>query len=168
MLKWAIRGLLAAGVVVLLVVALGTPRPSAEPAPTLTVAPTTPPATATAGPVSPTLQPTARAQDERVVSRVTRATLAPYPTSTPRPANQPFVNVVDFGYLPEVIRIRVGQTVTWQNGGKELHDVTGIDGWYSGPIADMAEYRHTFGFPGSFGYRCTVYPDMRGTVVVEN
>ena len=77
---------------------------------------------------------------------------------------QVIVNVVDFGYMPSVVRIHVGQTVVWQNGGRELHDVTGDDDWHSGPIEGASAYRHTFGFEGIFTYRCSVHPDMRGTI----
>jgi plastocyanin len=57
--------------------------------------------------------------------------------------------------------------VVWSNGGRELHDVTGED-WYSGPVEPPATYRHTFGFPGRFAYRCSVHPDMLGTVIVAD
>jgi plastocyanin len=103
---------------------------------------------------------------ERIVSRIARDTPAPYPTSTPLPRDIGVVNIVDFGYMPSVIRIHVGQTVVWQNGGRELHDVTGNDDWHSGPIDPSTEYRHTFGFEGTFNYRCSVHPDMLGSVVV--
>ena len=117
----------------------------------------------------PTARPTVTSAPfvERIISRISRETPAPYPTATPPPAGFAFVNVVDFGYMPSVTRIHVGETVVWQNGGRELHDVTGEDDWHSGPIERMAEYRHTFGFEGSFAYRCSVHPDMRGTIIVR-
>jgi plastocyanin len=115
------------------------------------------------------VQPTATSAPfiERITSRIARDTPAPYPTSTPTPDGLAFVNVVDFGYMPSVTRIHVGQTVVWQNGGRELHDVTGDDDWHSGPIEAPTAYRHTFGFEGTFTYRCSVHPDMRGTIVVS-
>jgi plastocyanin len=118
----------------------------------------------------PTPQPTATSAPvvERIISRIARETPAPYPTSTPVPDGLSFVNVVDFGYMPSVTRIRVGQTVVWQNGGRELHDVTGDDDWHSGPIEGSSAYRHTFGFEGTFTYRCSVHPDMRGTIIVHS
>ena len=103
---------------------------------------------------------------ERIISRIARETQAPYPTSTPVPAGLAFVNVVDFGYMPSVTRIHVGETVVWSNGGRENHDVTGDDDWHSGPIEAPAAYRHTFGFEGTFNYRCSVHLDMHGTIIV--
>jgi plastocyanin len=68
--------------------------------------------------------------------------------------------------MPQDLRIRVGQTVTWTNDGRELHDVTGDD-WFSGPIEPTRQYRHTFGFAGRFTYRCSVHLDMRGSIIVS-
>ena len=82
------------------------------------------------------------------------------------PAGFAFVSAVDFAYMPSVTRIHVGETVVWSNGGRELHDVTGDDDWHSGPIEAPVEYRHTFGFEGTFTYRCSVHPDMHGTIIV--
>jgi len=168
MVTWIIRVVLAAGAVIVLITALGSRAPAAEQPATVAAVPPTdvPEPTPT---VAPTPRPTATTEAfvERIVSRISRETPAAYPTSTPRPDGQGFVSAVDFGYLPSMIRIRVGQSVAWQNGGRELHDVTGEDDWHSGPIEPGGEYRHTFGFEGSFTYRCSVHPDMRGTVLVS-
>src|SRR5712691_6541703 len=163
-ITWLIRGALAVGALVVVFAALGG-RPTPEsPQPTATaivvqVEPTPPPATP---------RPTATSEPvvERIISRIARETQAPYPTSTPVPAGFAFVSAVDFAYMPSVTRVHVGETVVWSNGGRELHDVTGDDDWHSGPIEAPVEYRHTFGFEGTFTYRCSVHPDMHGTIVV--
>jgi plastocyanin len=163
-ITWLIRGALAVGALVVVFAALdGRPTPEA-PQPTATAIvvqgePTPPPATA-----RPTF--TSAPFVARVVSRIARGTQAPYPTSTPAPAGFAFVTAVDFGFMPGVTRILVGETVVWNNGGGELHDVTGDDDWHSGPIEGSAVYRHTFGFEGTFSYHCSVHPDMHGTIVV--
>jgi plastocyanin len=166
MLAWVIRGLLIVGAIAVVVLMLGSrssaeqPQPTAAPAVVVERVATLP----------PTVQPTATSAPfiERITSRIARDTPAPYPTSTPTPDGLAFVNVVDFGYMPSVTRIHVGQTVVWQNGGRELHDVTGDDDWHSGPIEAPTAYRHTFGFEGTFTYRCSVHPDMRGTIIVSS
>jgi plastocyanin len=161
-----IRGALAVGALVLLLAALGS-RPAAErPLPAATamviqveaVQPSEPP------PAPPTA--TNESSAERIVSRVARETPAPYPTATPVPDGLAIVSIVDFAYVPGQVRIHVGQTVAWRNDGRESHDVTGDDAWHSGPIEAPVEYRHTFGFAGTFTYRCSVHLDMRGTIVV--
>ena len=163
--SWLLRGGVALGALALVFAALGSrsaaeaPPPPPPPSPTAIVVEiqevATPHPTATSEPVV-----------ERIVSRIARETQAPYPTSTPVPAGFAFVNAVDFAYLPSVTRIHVGETVVWRNGGRENHDVTGDDDWHSGPIEGPVEYRHTFGFEGTFNYRCSVHLDMRGTIIV--
>jgi plastocyanin len=145
---WLVRAVLAMGVLILVFAALGS-RPTAEPA--------TPAAQASA---------TGEPYVERVVSRIARETPLPYPTATPLPDGQTVVSIVDFAYMPSQVRIHVGQTVVWRNDGRESHDVTGTDDWHSGPIEAPVTYRHTFGFAGTFTYRCSVHLDMQGTIVV--
>jgi plastocyanin len=160
-IAWLIRGALAAGAIVLVLAALGS-RPAAEqPPPTPTSAAmviqleAVPPTTATSEPFV-----------ERIVSRVARETPPPYPTATTVPDGLTLISIVVFAYMPSQVRIHVGQTVAWRNDGRESHDVTGADDWHSGPIEAPVMYRHTFGFAGTFAYRCTVHLDMRGTIVV--
>ena len=150
-ITWPIRGVLAVGAAVLVVAALGS-RPAAAPPP----------------PTLPTPVPTATSEPyvERIVSRIARETPAPYPTATPMPDGMTIVSIVDFGYMPSQVQIHVGETVAWRNDGRESHDVTGTDDWHSGPIEAPVTYRHTFGFAGTFSYRCSVHLDMQGTIVV--
>jgi plastocyanin len=163
MVTWLIRACIAVGATIVLIAAVGSRRAEEESAKTVAVVAGVPtPAEQPTPPPSPTRE----VESGRIVSRVTRETPAPYPTSTPIPDGMAIVSVVDFGYMPSVTRIHVGQTVVWRNGGRELHDVTGEDDWHSGPIEPTREYRHTFGFEGSFNFRCSVHPDMRGTIVV--
>jgi plastocyanin len=175
---WILRSLLVIGIVVVLVAALGgrpaaneavvQATPSAQPTPS---AETVPLARDPIGvpTVDPTALPTASREVfvERIVSRLSRETQVPYPTSTPGPENQGFVSVVDFAYMPSVLRIKVGQTVVWRNDGVELHDITGQDDWHSGAMEPYVEYRRAFGFVGTFRYQCSVHLDMRGTIIVD-
>jgi plastocyanin len=166
-ITWVVRGVLALGAVVLLAAAfVGRPAASApQPAPTaLAEAPPPPAPTAL-----PRFAPTATSQPyvERVTSHVSRETPAPYPTSTPGPDSETVVSAVDFGYLPGVVQIHVGQTVAWINAGQEAHDVTGEgDDWHSGQLTPTVAYRHVFGFAGTYPYYCTIHLDMHGVVIV--
>jgi plastocyanin len=147
---WLLRGVLLLGVVSFGWLALASPRsersdsaPTALPLPTLAPQPTQTP--------------------RPITSIIVRDTLAPYPTAAPPPANQ--VSVVDFSYMPGVVRITTGQTVTWRNEGTEQHDVTGSD-WHSGPLDPGYTYHLTFGIAGTYAYRCSIHLDMTGTIVV--
>jgi plastocyanin len=148
-MAWPLRGIVVAVLIVLVVLAIVTRTADSPSAVAVTV---------------PTARPTPTL--EAIISRVTRVTPEAIPTRTSVPADQPLVSAVDFGFLPQDLRIQVGQTVTWVNDGRELHDVTGDD-WFSGPIEPKRLYRHTFGFAGRFEYRCSVWSDMRGSIVVS-
>ena len=163
MVSWLVRFSLALAAVALALLALAG-RPSETPAAFAPVATAEP----TAEPPAPRAVPTATSEPfvERITSRIARETQVPYPTATPFADGFAHVSEVDFGYMPSVIRIRPGQTVVWRNDGREEHDVVGDD-WHSGQMEPMTEYRLTFGSVGSFGYRCSIHPDMTGTVIVS-
>jgi plastocyanin len=76
--------------------------------------------------------------------------------------------VQDFMFRPARLEIAAGTTVVWTNGGQVLHTVTAEDGSFdSGPI-EVGERRGiTFSRPGTFTFRCTPHPFMRGEVVVR-
>ncbi len=71
-------------------------------------------------------------------------------------------------YIPDPIRVRVGQTITWTNTDTDPHDVSADDGsFYSGPIGTGGSWRWTAKTPGTFTYTCTIHPDMHGTIIVS-
>ena len=159
-LVWLIRGVLLFGVVTFGWLALVTARsersePTPIAAPTVVVVWTAPPL--------PTFAPQPTQTPRPITSIIVRDTPGPYPTSAPPPGNQ--VSVVDFSYMPGVVRIATGQTVTWRNDGTEQHDVTGSD-WHSGPLDPGYTYHLTFGLAGIYAYRCSIHLDMMGTVIV--
>src|SRR5437868_10970778 len=98
MFRWPVRFLLALAAVALAVLALGG-RPGERMAPSVVV---------------PAPRASSEPFVERVTSRLARETQPPYPTSTPLPDGSGRVSEVDFGYMPSVVRIRVGQTVVWR------------------------------------------------------
>jgi plastocyanin len=110
--------------------------------------------------------PRATQTPQPITSIIVRETAAPFPTSTPVPANQFSVSIVDFSYFPGTMRIPTGQSVTWRNDGNEEHDVTGDD-WHSGLLDPTYSYRLTFGVPGTYRYRCSIHLDMTGSVIVS-
>jgi plastocyanin len=78
------------------------------------------------------------------------------------------VSVVDFGFDPPEVRIRVGQEVKWKNDGQAGHDLTSrsLEDWSSGALGVAGTYRRVFAQVGVYDYFCTPHPQMRGQIVV--
>jgi len=76
-------------------------------------------------------------------------------------------NTPDAFYVPNPIRVHVGQTVTWTNDDNDLHDVTADDGSFtSGAIAYRGSWRLRITKPGEYRYFCTLHPDMHWILIV--
>ena len=80
----------------------------------------------------------------------------------------PTAVIQHYAFVPQVITVKQGQTVTWYNDDEVFHTVTG-EGFDSGVLVPGASFSHTFDEPGTFNvaFGCTIHPDMQGTVVVE-
>ena len=88
-------------------------------------------------------------------------------TSKPAgPADGPTVSVKGLTFNPAKLTVKVGETVTWRFDDRAVaHNVVG-DGFKSA-LKRSGTFSHTFDEAGSFPYRCTVHPGMKGTVVVS-
>ena len=76
------------------------------------------------------------------------------------------VTVVDFGFNPDTIKVKVGTTVTWTNTGV-THTVTADQGLFdSGAFKSGETFSFTFAKGGTFAYHCAIHSSMRGTVTV--
>jgi amicyanin len=79
------------------------------------------------------------------------------------------VHIDNFVFQPAELKIKVGTTVTWTNKDSVGHDVTGA-GFKSGAAGGMQQgdtFKHKFTAAGTFKYRCTVHPNMKGAVIVK-
>jgi plastocyanin len=75
--------------------------------------------------------------------------------------------LADFRFAPAVLRVRIGQPVTWTNRGAAPHSVTALDGSFdSGVFAPGKSWTHVFRRKGRFRLVCSVHPQMRGLVIV--
>ena len=76
----------------------------------------------------------------------------------------------NFAFVASSVTITVGQSVCWQNAGRLEHSVTDISTngrRFNGDLPSGQAFVHTFGFGGSFSYRCRNHSNMTGTVVVN-
>jgi len=91
------------------------------------------------------------------------------------------VSVVDNAFVPKVVTISVGQSVTWTSSGSNPHTVTADSGaWDSSPgcpastsscLQNGQSFTHTFSSIGTFPYHCKIHGavggvGMSGVVVV--
>jgi len=74
------------------------------------------------------------------------------------------VSVEDDKFVPRVIQISQGTTVTWIWDGRRDHNVVG-EGFQSA-LQREGTFSHTFDTPGSFRYICTLHGGMTGAVIV--
>jgi plastocyanin len=87
--------------------------------------------------------------------------------STPETTNT--VSIEGFAFNPGNITVKKGTTVTWTNNDSIAHTVTESDD-KNGPDSDTLQpgktYEFTYAQTGTFQYKCTLHPDMTGTVTV--
>lgn len=73
-----------------------------------------------------------------------------------------------FAFHPASITIHAGQTVTWTDGSDPAqHTVTSNTGAFgSAPLSTGQSFTVTFTTAGTFGYHCSIHPNMTGVVNV--
>jgi plastocyanin len=77
------------------------------------------------------------------------------------------VNIGAFSFGPAVMKVGVGQPVTWTNGDDSPHQVTLAEKGLRTPVLLKGESTSfTFDQAGTFGYICGLHPNMKGTVEV--
>jgi len=80
------------------------------------------------------------------------------------------VAIGDNFYDPATISVDAGTTVTWTNGGTQMHTVTSTRGLFDSgfTLSPGSSYSFTFSEAGTYNYYCQVHGvSQLGTVVVE-
>jgi len=88
--------------------------------------------------------------------------------TTSEPQNYP-INISNFSFNPQEVKIKVGDSVSWLNNDSMQHKVASVSGneISSELLPKGASYKHTFNTPGTYTYYCTIHTSMRGTIIVE-
>lgn len=73
-------------------------------------------------------------------------------------------------FVPTVLYVQAGETVTWTNPDVEPHSVTGANAAWGDYLAyGFGEsVSHEFETAGAYSYYCFIHPGMVGTIVVED
>jgi plastocyanin len=74
----------------------------------------------------------------------------------------------DFAFSPAEITAKVGQTITFSNGGSVPHTASLDDGSCTTPnIAPGSSDGLMFTAAGTYPFHCNVHPTMKGTITVS-
>ncbi len=94
---------------------------------------------------------------------------APSPNGTTVTIPSGASNLTTTAYVPNPVTISHGSSVTWVNHDSTTHTATSNDGstFSSGAILPGGQFTMTFPNAGSFQYKCTIHPNMVGTVTVQ-
>ncbi|MGH9182156.1 MAG: cupredoxin domain-containing protein, partial [Acidimicrobiales bacterium] len=77
----------------------------------------------------------------------------------------PVVILRDIAFSPDTMSVPAGGTVTWVfNDGGIPHNVVADDQSFESETMDSGRFTHTFDDAGTFGYKCTIHPAMKGAV----
>ncbi len=93
-------------------------------------------------------------------------TLAPTPVTTPSPGT---IRAIDFAFQPATLTVAAGSRISFANAGTAPHTMTAVDGSFdSGVVSGGGRWGHTFSVPGTFGFLCSLHPQMVGTIRVTD
>jgi plastocyanin len=115
-------------------------------------------------PLTPSDFDPTQAEIDAKMASVSRGESTP---ATPAPV-EVVVEIAGFAFVPEMVEVAVGSTVTWTNQDAAPHSVAGDHGEFdSGDLAPGQSFSFTFGAPGTFAYHCDFHPMMEATVVAK-
>lgn len=78
------------------------------------------------------------------------------------------VKILNFKYMPENLKVGMGETVQFINLDEEPHTVTASDHSFDSKALDTQQaWKHTFTQSGTFPYLCAIHPYMKGTITVR-
>jgi plastocyanin len=101
---------------------------------------------------------------------------APSPSPNPPPSGGSSVSIVSgastlttTAFSPNPTNVSAGTTITWVNHDGTIHTATSSSGAFDTQgISPGATSRGvTFSTPGTFQYRCSIHPNMVGTINVQ-
>ena len=86
-------------------------------------------------------------------------------------ASDVVVGIIDFTFVPALVTVPRGATVTWINCESTIglaHTATADGGGFGSPLFTPGEtFSQTFATAGNNPYHCEPHPFMQGQVVVE-
>ncbi len=98
---------------------------------------------------------------------------APVPETIAEPAGQTFeISIDKMAFSNETITIKKGDTIVWTNNDVNAHTVTVTQGpapdkFDSNLVRPGQMFSHKFTIKGTYYYKCSLHPVMRGKIIIE-
>ena len=84
------------------------------------------------------------------------------------PARVQAVQIRNFAFVPAVVTVAPGTTVTWTNSDDDPHTIVATNKAFRSSALDGGDtFSFTFNTPGAFQYFCSLHPHMVGKIVVK-
>lgn len=78
------------------------------------------------------------------------------------------VAMTGFAFVPDTLRVAVGDTIVWTNHDVVPHTATDVQGqWDSGSLAAGASWRLVVESAATSSYLCILHPTMTATLIAE-
>lgn len=78
------------------------------------------------------------------------------------------IKIDNFSFVPPVLKVAVGATVTWVNRDDIPHTAVSTEKVFKSKVLDTDDkYSFTFTKAGTYPYFCSLHPKMTGQVVVQ-
>ncbi|MBB3859485.1 plastocyanin [Novosphingobium hassiacum] len=86
----------------------------------------------------------------------------------PAAAEAQVVQIRNFAFVPAIVTVRPGTTVTWTNADEDPHSVVANAKAFRSSALDTGDsYSFTFTKVGDYGYFCSLHPHMTGRIIVK-
>ncbi|CAN5347535.1 hypothetical protein BH09PSE3_BH09PSE3_05220 [soil metagenome] len=96
------------------------------------------------------------------------ADLARSPAAHAAPAKTVSVQIKNFAFVPAVLTISPGTTVTWTNVDEDPHSVVSTTKTFRSAALDTnGKFSFTFTKAGDFAYFCSLHPHMTAKITVK-
>lgn len=78
------------------------------------------------------------------------------------------VAIQNGAFSPQTVTVAPGTTVVWTNFDGTTHNASSnpSGSWTTGNLGLNESGQHSFASEGTFSYRCSIHPNMTGTVIV--
>ena len=87
--------------------------------------------------------------------------------AVPASADEVAIEIGNFTFGPQELKVKSGTTVTWTNEDDIPHTVVSPNNYRSKVLDTDGTYSFTFTTPGTYEYFCSLHPHMTGAIVVK-